>query len=859
MTQPFSEPPGFWRTVRLLLGTARKRSSGRRSRQQELIQERSGGKGTDWGQLGTIVTFLFMGALHIMAAFVIREAVDAAQWVKAKQDGKIVVSKSFFDAAQEAIAEDRKWQIAIRDLSMQSQYDSEARQIAEREGDSRAEVEQRLRKEIAANGTKNLTLQSDLPQGLGAIKQSSSLAAFFGSVLLILWAVMVVFQGEGLEMDLQRRRHPMWEWIFSHPVRPGPVFFAEMLTPIAANPIYWCAPLFAGFLFGIAYDAGTGFLAVLLVGIPVTIAAASLGKSAEIAVILRFSPRNRGAVMGIMSWLGYATMMLFFFGLFFVSKIGALAAIAGKVGAYLTFVPWPWLGLFLGVQRDGSFSFFSGIVACWAMAGIVTASSVWFSVWGARQGLSGNVTAKDMQPNRKRGGTPFAKNAVYRKEALWFMRDRSAIVQAVLVPVTVAAFQLFNFRWILSHAQEQWNYLCGAAILFGTYFLWVLGPKSLASEGRALWIALTWPTGLESLLKAKAWLWSLISSGLVALVLVYATFQFPGSTWKVGLVFVGWFFFSRSMAEKSVTLVTVMSESGEPEKIPATRRWAAQLGMLTFAIGILTQHWPLAATGIVYSYITAAAMWQNLRARLPYLYDPWSETLPAPPTLMHAMISISILVEVGAVFTGIFAGLAGRENVAIAQTIAYAISAVGVSLGVWSFLGGRGVSLSQVTHWPESRTEPEPWWRSDGPGKRKLAKLVALGGACGAALGLVAIGYTAILQQIPSVAETLRKSAEEIAKIPLLKESLRVMAIGFAPFAEEYLFRGLVYRALDREWGGWRAVVGSAAFFAIYHSPLAWLPVGMLGVANALIFKKTGRLGPAIALHMIYNAVVLWR
>ena len=25
-----------------------------------------------------------------------------------------------------------------------------------------------------------------------------------------------------------------------------------------------------------------------------------------------------------------------------------------------------------------------------------------------------------------------------------------------------------------------------------------------------------------------------------------------------------------------------------------------------------------------------------------------------------------------------------------------------------------------------------------------------------------------------------------------------------APLAEEYFFRGLLYRALDREWGGWR-------------------------------------------------------
>ena len=83
------------------------------------------------------------------------------------------------------------------------------------------------------------------------------------------------------------------------------------------------------------------------------------------------------------------------------------------------------------------------------------------------------------------------------------------------------------------------------------------------------------------------------------------------------------------------------------------------------------------------------------------------------------------------------------------------------------------------------------------------------------------------------------------------------MGVFFAPAAEEYLFRGLLYRALDRDWGGWRAVAGSAAFFAIYHPALSWLPVGLLGAANAMLYKKTGRLAPAIVLHMVYNAVVL--
>jgi membrane protease YdiL (CAAX protease family) len=134
---------------------------------------------------------------------------------------------------------------------------------------------------------------------------------------------------------------------------------------------------------------------------------------------------------------------------------------------------------------------------------------------------------------------------------------------------------------------------------------------------------------------------------------------------------------------------------------------------------------------------------------------------------------------------------------------------------------------------------------------------MTLGVSAGAALGLLARGYIALLLHFPAFAEMIQASKEQMAKVPGLKLSYVIIAIAFAPFAEEYLFRGLLFRALDREWGGWRAVAASAALFAIYHPPLAWLPVGLLGMACALLFKNTGRLAPAVILHMTYNAVVL--
>jgi membrane protease YdiL (CAAX protease family) len=840
-------PPNFWSTVRLLLGATRKRSAGRRRRQQELLQNRAGKSSTDWSGVGFFFAILFMGFLNGAAAFVVDSAVESGQRIEVERQGKIVVSRWFLAEANRA--ED--------DFNAFVDYSSEAKSLAERYGGKQAIIEQRLRDAVQYHGTRYFVSRDVASPGVSALLKSGPLPAMLGSLVLLWWFVMLVFQGEGLEMDLQRRRHPMWEWLFSHPVPAGAVFLAEMLSPIAANPIYWCAPLFAGCLYGLVYGPPLGILAALLIGIPITVGAACLGKAFEIGTILRFSPRSRGAMIGIMSWLGYASMMMLFLGLFLVPKI---VTALDKFLSFFTILPWPWLRLFLGGQSDGSFSFLAGMTACWIIAVLMIACAVWFSAWGAQQGLSGNFAA-DSRPSAPRAGEArFGKEPLYRKEFLWFIRDRSAIVQVILIPLTVAGFQIFNMRGLLSHAQDNWNYLCGAAILFGTYFLWILGPKSLSSEGSALWIALTWPRGLESLLKAKAWLWSLISSGLVALVLGYAAFLFPADLWKVALVGVGWFFFGRSMAEKAVTLVTVTSSSGEVQKIPSGRRWAAQLGMLTFSIGILTQQWHVAIMGIVYSYITAAAMWESFRARLPYLYDPWAETIPPPPTLMHAMISISILVEGGAVITGILVAAMGRDNIAVAQAVSYAVCAVFVSIGVSNFLGNRGVRLEDVWSW-RAKADPErervPWWRAIGFGDAAIYPALLAGAGLGFVLGVFAHGYLAVLNLIPAIAEIVRKSQEQMASVPNLRICYAIMAVAFAPFAEEFLFRGLLFRALDREWGGWRAVFGSAAFFAIYHPPLSWLPVALLGATNAILFKKTGRLAPAVILHMVYNAVVL--
>lgn len=143
--------------------------------------------------------------------------------------------------------------------------------------------------------------------------------------------------------------------------------------------------------------------------------------------------------------------------------------------------------------------------------------------------------------------------------------------------------------------------------------------------------------------------------------------------------------------------------------------------------------------------------------------------------------------------------------------------------------------------------------------RRFLLASLLVGCLLGLALGLLGRGYLVILQQSEWLEDMLDRASAQMAPVPHLRTAYFVMAVAIAPLAEAYLFHGLLYRALDREWRGWRAVVGSAAFSAVYHPPLSWLPVGLLGMANALMFRKAGRPAPAVLSHMVYNAVVLGR
>lgn len=806
MSIPTANPPGIFRTVAILLRAARQRALARGKRQHRLIEQRTGRRGAkSTGMLTFVLLVIIMIVLHGVFALGLKLVSSA------RLDGRPDVSERKQTAVIEQLLSD----------------DSSSNFLVKGTESRKSDRHKRM-----------------IRPHFSMLEKATPVSMLLGSFVLLWWFVMMLCQGEGLELDLQRRRHPMWEWLFSHPVPPGGIFLAEMLSPIAANPIFIAGPIFWGLAFGFVYSGPLGFLSLVLIGVPITVTVAAIGKAIDIGVTLRFPPRSRGAVLGIMSWLGYALMMAFVFCIPSVDKIYQFLAVAFEPYANVL-LTLPFRLLF-GIETNRSTSYASALLFVWCASLVLTVSATAFAVWAARLGIAGE--SGDSIPKvfgrRISASALFQLDPLYRKELLWLRRDGSALVQTLLLPLTIASFQLINMRGAIEGVQGSWNFLCGAAIILGTYFLWTLGPKSLASEGPALWIASTWPRGLESLLKAKARLWSLIATVIVFVVLLYAAALFPNDAWKILLVGMGWAAFSRTMAEKSVTLVSVPSPSGDPEPIPKGRRWAASLGMLTFSIGVLSQNPGLATTGIVYSWLTAGAMWQNFRARIPFLYDPWSEKLPPPPTLMHSMITVSCFIELGAIVMGISVAVFGAGYSAAAQPIIYSLCGAVIAWGALRFFHRRGLVLQEL-------------WRLRGERKPLVQSLIlALIG--GVFVGVSAQLYFATLLRIPEFADLVLIARQQARDVPVLFIWSSVFAIAVAPFIEEFLFRGLLYRALEAEWGGWGAVGGSAIFFAVYHPPLFWVPIAMMGGASALLFRHTGRLESCILLHVSYSAIYLF-
>jgi membrane protease YdiL (CAAX protease family) len=89
---------------------------------------------------------------------------------------------------------------------------------------------------------------------------------------------------------------------------------------------------------------------------------------------------------------------------------------------------------------------------------------------------------------------------------------------------------------------------------------------------------------------------------------------------------------------------------------------------------------------------------------------------------------------------------------------------------------------------------------------------------------------------------------------------LAVLALGFAPFIEEVVFRGFLFGGLRGRWGPAAAAIASALLWSVAHfqdsSSLPLLPgIAIIGVLFAGTYYYTGSLMASVTAHLAFNAL----
>ncbi|MBA2702819.1 MAG: CPBP family intramembrane metalloprotease [Blastocatellia bacterium] len=91
--------------------------------------------------------------------------------------------------------------------------------------------------------------------------------------------------------------------------------------------------------------------------------------------------------------------------------------------------------------------------------------------------------------------------------------------------------------------------------------------------------------------------------------------------------------------------------------------------------------------------------------------------------------------------------------------------------------------------------------------------------------------------------------------------TISILAVGTAPFVEEFMYRGLLYAPLQKLAGAPTAVVLVLALFTIIHVPQYWPNVGviaavaLLSIVLTLVRAFTHRLLPCIIIHLVFNGI----
>ncbi|MEK7707632.1 MAG: type II CAAX endopeptidase family protein [Verrucomicrobiota bacterium] len=229
-------------------------------------------------------------------------------------------------------------------------------------------------------------------------------------------------------------------------------------------------------------------------------------------------------------------------------------------------------------------------------------------------------------------------------------------------------------------------------------------------------------------------------------------------------------------------------------------------------------------------------------AALFVLRQPWGLDRFTRPFL--AMLFYLYLGLTFGVFVQYFADKPAGENPTL-RTIIATLSFQGVALVfIWRFVREHQLG------WRDAFGFPVSW---------KMALFLGMVAACialpvGLGLQMASAEIMSLLNVKPEMQPAIQALKNTVTWMDRL--ALGVAASGFAPVAEEMLFRGILYPAVKQAGFPRLALWGTSLLFAVVHWNVAtFVPLLLLAIVLTLLYEKTNNLLTPITAHALFNAL----
>src|SRR6266850_3320083 len=521
----------------------------------------------------------------------------------------------------------------------------------------------------------------------------------------------------------------------------------------------------------------------------------------------------------------------------------------GAVGNWPTWLPTGTAARMVGMLPSSPAKWMQGMgmvivvtLVVFAMEWVLLRAMVAGGVIEAGGVLRGTVAVRRESQWRMRHRLSSALAGIVGKDLHLLWRDRNMLIGTLVVPIVILGMQLAFNPAVLREGFFDYRNIAAMAFGVAAYVLMFSAFSVLSAEGQALWLLYSVPRDLHRLLLEKILLWGGFACAYAVALLAYGWLRLPFS----------WLFVWLSTYVLVAVILCAMVGGAlgvfgaDPLNPDAPRRGSVgqlyTFMLLAAAIGaggiyVAPGNWHRLVILIVVGFLVYA-LWEKVRERLPYLLDPGAR--PRSRIKLADGLAAALLFFVLQILYLFF----------VLKRLGIVPSGPWIAMGFVAS-GVLSVSLVLAARW-KAKTVRLKEDLGLGMGKGRAA---VIGNAAACAIAAIAVGlaYLYLLGHWPWLNQIAREAMRQEVDLLDRKWGL-VLAVVAAPFVEELIFRGMIFRSLRRNHGVIVSILASSLLFAVVHDPLSVPPVFVLGCAAAIAFERSGSIWSTMLVHGAYNA-----